>query len=196
MSTAASSPGSANGNKLDRKTVERNRRMHMKGLCLRLTSLVPPHYFEPSKDLLSQQDQLDQTAAYIKELKERIDELKAKKELLALMNIDGNTSSTPIPASFIVPVVELRELGSSNIEVVVVSGFDKNFRLCDIISVLQEEGTDVISTNISRAGDRVFHTLHAQVKVCRVGVDTTRIWQRLQEIMSFPYLCGDLQSLF
>ncbi|KAL8118306.1 transcription factor bHLH162-like [Apium graveolens] len=194
--SAASSPGS--GNKLDRKTVERNRRIHMKGLCLRLTSLVPPHHFNPSRDSLSQQAQLDQTAAYIKELKERIGELKAKKEFLDLMNIDiigGNSTSMPIPvsASFRVPVVELRELGSSNIEVVVVSGLDKNFRLCDVIRVLHEEGTDVISTNISRVGDRVFHTLHAQVKVCRVGVDTTRIWQRLQELMSFPYLCEDAQ---
>lgn len=51
MSAASSSPGSGNGNKLDRKTVERNRRIHMKGLCLRLTSLVPPHYFNPSRVL-------------------------------------------------------------------------------------------------------------------------------------------------
>lgn len=194
MNMSAASSSSRNGiNKLDRKTVERNRRIHMKGLCLRLTSLVPPHYFKPSRDMLSQQDQLDQTAAYIKELKERIDELKVKKELLAPMSMDGTMRSS-ISTSFIVPVVELRELGSSNIEVVVVSGLDKNFRLCDVISVLQEEGTDVISTNISRVGDRVFHTLHAQVKVCRVGVDTTRIWQRLQGLMSFPYLCEDLQS--
>lgn len=47
--SAASSPSSGNRNKLDRKTVERNRRIHMKGLCLRLTSLVPPHYFKPSR---------------------------------------------------------------------------------------------------------------------------------------------------
>ena len=47
--SAAASPGSATRSKLDRKTVERNRRIHMKGLCLRLTSLVPPHYFNPSR---------------------------------------------------------------------------------------------------------------------------------------------------
>lgn len=168
----------------------------MKALCLRLTSLVPPQHFNPSRDLLSQQDQLDQTAAYIKQLKERIDELKVKKEVLSLININGNINSpvSPVSASFIVPVVELRELGSSNIEVVVVSGLDKNFRLCDVVSVLQEEGTDLVSTNISCVGDRVFHTLHAQVKVCRVGVDTSRIWQRLQELMSLAYLCEDMQS--
>lgn len=34
---------------LDRKTVERNRRIHMKGLCLKLASLLPPHVCKPSK---------------------------------------------------------------------------------------------------------------------------------------------------
>ncbi|KAF5933285.1 hypothetical protein HYC85_029456 [Camellia sinensis] len=37
--------------KLDRKTVERNRRIHMKALCVKLTSLIPPNHFKPSKVL-------------------------------------------------------------------------------------------------------------------------------------------------
>ena len=35
--------------KLDRKTVERNRRIHMKALCFELASLVPSQYHKPSK---------------------------------------------------------------------------------------------------------------------------------------------------
>jgi hypothetical protein len=35
--------------KLDRKTVEKNRRVHMKDLCFKLASLVPHHFFKPSK---------------------------------------------------------------------------------------------------------------------------------------------------
>jgi len=38
--------------RLDRKTVERNRRIHMKDLCLKLASLLPPHLFKPSKVFL------------------------------------------------------------------------------------------------------------------------------------------------
>lgn len=134
-----------------------------------------------NQELLSQQAQLDQTAAYIKELKERIDELKVKKQLLTPMSSSSHTSS-PASSSFIVPVVELRELGSSNIEVVVVSGLAKNFRLCDVISVLQEEGTDVISINVSSVGDRVFHTLHAQVGyVLRIPVSNTRHYDMRKE---------------
>lgn len=136
-------------------------------LPLNILCIINNYVVHGSQESLSQQDQLDQTAAYIKELKERIDELKLKKEILALMNNDDNIPmSSPISASFRVrPVVELREIGSSTIEVLVVSGLDKNFRLCDVMSVLQEEGADVVGANISSVGDRVFHTLHAQVDI-------------------------------
>jgi hypothetical protein len=33
---------SSGGCKLERKDVEKNRRLHMKGLCLKLSSLIPP----------------------------------------------------------------------------------------------------------------------------------------------------------
>lgn len=112
--------------------------------------------------MLSQQDQLDQVATYIKGLKERIDELKVKKEVV-LMILNGNSSNNMREEGSlrIVPVVEVRELGSS-LEVVLISGLKKNFMLNQVISVLQEEGTQVTSASISTVGNRVFHTLHAQ----------------------------------
>ncbi|KAK1373245.1 Transcription factor bHLH36 like [Heracleum sosnowskyi] len=177
----------------DRKTVEKNRRVHMKQLCYQLTSLIPPHHFNLSRELLTQQDQLDQATDYIKQLKERIDELKVKKEVLALTSENCN-SSRPTSASFTMPMVELRESGSSNIEVLVVSSLENNFRLSNVISVLQEEGADVVSTNMSRVGNRVFHTVHAQAKFSRVGVDTSRILERLQELICLAYLCEHMES--
>lgn len=114
------------------------------------------------QELSAQQDQLDQAAAYIKQLKERIDELKVKKEVLTRISDNGN-SSRPLSASFTVPAVELRESGSSNIEVLIVCGIENTISLSDVISVLLQEEADVVSTNISRVGDRVFHTVHAQV---------------------------------
>lgn len=132
--------------------------------------------------MLSQQDQLDQVATYIKGLKERIDELKVKKEV-TLMSLNGNSSNKMWEEGSlrIVPVVEVKELGSS-LEVVLISGLKKTFTLNQVISVLQEEGTQVASASISTVGNRVFHTLHAQVKITRVGVDTSSISQRLQEL--------------
>ncbi|XP_058194252.1 transcription factor bHLH162-like [Rhododendron vialii] len=183
-------PTSSNSpEKLDRKTVERNRRIHMKGLCFKLTSLVPPHHFQPSKDMLSQQEQLDQVATYVKQLKERVDELKARKAI-AMGNNNNVTgtknhnkeTSSSMSEYFRSPVFELRDLGSS-LEVNLVTGLEKNFKLCEVIGILHEEGTEVVSAVFSTFGDRVFHTLHAQVRVSRVGVETSRVCQRLQELV-------------
>ncbi|KAH7856342.1 hypothetical protein Vadar_000328 [Vaccinium darrowii] len=192
----SNTPTSSNSpEKLDRKTVERNRRIHMKGLCLKLTSLVPPHHFQPSKEMLSQQEQLDQVATYIKQLKERVDELKARKAIAMGNNmntsgsgstdtnmIDREATASSMAEHFRLPVVELRELGSS-LEVNLVTGLKKNFKLCEVISVLDEEGAEVVSANFSTVGDRVFHTIHAQVKVSRVGVETPRLYQRLKDLV-------------
>ncbi|PSR95866.1 Transcription factor bHLH36 like [Actinidia chinensis var. chinensis] len=171
--------------KLDRKTVEKNRRMIMKGLCSKLISLVPPHHFKPSKEL-SQQAQLDQVALYIKQLKERVEELKVKRSLAMGDKIGTNTNNIrdTTDGSYLgFPVVfELRDLGSS-LEVTFISGLKKNFVLNEVISVLQDEGADVVSVHFSTIGDKVFHTLHAQVKVSRVGVETSRVYQRLQQLL-------------
>ncbi|XP_031120621.1 transcription factor bHLH162-like [Ipomoea triloba] len=69
--------------KPDRKTVERKRRIHMKYLCGKLVSLIPPHHFYPSKESVSQQDQLDQAATYIKALRERVEKLEKMKKKMS-----------------------------------------------------------------------------------------------------------------
>uniref|UniRef100_A0A5B6ZJP9 BHLH domain-containing protein n=1 Tax=Davidia involucrata TaxID=16924 RepID=A0A5B6ZJP9_DAVIN len=161
----------------------------MKGLCFKLTSLIPPHHFNPSKDVLSQQDQLNQAATYINQLRERIEELKGRKEA-AMNNNNNNNNNNNITDTMTIgvslPLVELRDLGSS-VEVLLISGLKKNFMLYEVISILEEEGAEVVSASFSTVGDKVFHTLHAKVKVSRVGVDTTSIYQRLQELVYFDY---------
>ncbi|OAY30890.1 transcription factor bHLH162 [Manihot esculenta] len=165
----------------DRKTVERNRRIHMKGLCFKLASLIPSHHFKHSKDMLSQQGQLDHAAAYIKHLKERIEKLKKIKE--QAMVISG-ANNNKIMMGLRLPIVELRDLGSS-IEVVLISGLKKNFMMYEVITIIEEEGAEVVSVSFSTVGDKVFHTIHAQVKICRVGVETSRVCQRLQELIDW-----------
>ncbi|KAG5522911.1 hypothetical protein RHGRI_034907 [Rhododendron griersonianum] len=141
--------------------------------------------------MLSQQEQLDQVATYVKQLKERVDELKARKAIAMgnNNNITGTknqnketSSSSSMSEYFRSPVVELRDLGSI-LEVNLVTGLEKNFKLCEVIGILHEEGTEVVSAGFSTFGDRVFHTLHAQVRVSRVGVETSRVCQRLQELV-------------
>lgn len=60
------------------------------------------------------------------------------------------------------PLLELRDLGSS-IEVMLISGLNRNFMLYEVISVLEQEGAEVVSASFSTVGDKIFHTVHAQV---------------------------------
>ncbi|XP_050225025.1 transcription factor bHLH162-like [Mercurialis annua] len=173
--------------KLDRKIVERNRRIHMKGLCFKLAALIPAHHFKHySKDMLSQHDKLDHAAEYIKQLKNRIEKLKKIKEetMRSLRPTDTNKNDIidEMIMGLILPMVELKESGSS-IEVILISGLEKKFMLYQVITILEEEGAEVVSASFSTVGDKVFHTVHAQVKILRVGVETSRVSQRLQELI-------------
>ncbi|KAL6010996.1 hypothetical protein ACLOJK_001440 [Asimina triloba] len=173
----------AAASKLERKTVERNRRMHMKSLCFKLASLVPPHY---TREALSQQDQLECAEAYIRLLKEKVDGLKQKRDLLA-KGMNGTTVSRDIGGGMMglgvrLPVIEVRDLGTS-LEVVVISGLNKNFMLCDVISAIEEEGAGVVNANFSFVGDKIFHIIHSQVTCARVGFESERVYEKLKELV-------------
>ncbi|XP_042489357.1 transcription factor bHLH162-like [Macadamia integrifolia] len=169
----------SSSSKLDRKTIERNRRMHMKGLSFKLASLIPRH-FNSSKEISSQQDRLDHAASYIKELKQRVEELKERKQ--QVMNIHGINNDTRETTSIgsNLPVLELRDMGHS-LEVTLITELNKNFMFNEVISVLTEEGAEVVNASFSVVGEKVFHTIHSQATSERVGVDTTRLCQRLKE---------------
>ncbi|XP_022735688.1 transcription factor bHLH162-like [Durio zibethinus] len=183
------SHGGDSTSKPDRKTIERNRRIHMNTLCFGLASLIPHHYFKTSKENVSQQDQLDLAAAYIKHLRERTEKLKEIKEQV-MKSMEASSSSSSIMKTtepvggLSLPVVELKDLGSS-IEVVLITGLNKNFMLYEVISILQQEGAEVVSASFSTVGGKIFHTLHARAIISRVGVETTRVCQRLQELISY-----------
>ncbi|KAL3748299.1 hypothetical protein ACJRO7_009522 [Eucalyptus globulus] len=96
--------------------------------------------------MLSQQDAAIQaTAAYINQLKERVDESKMRKELA--MRSNGRQ-----PGALV-----------SGLEVTLISGVDKNSVLSEAISILKEEGAEAVCASVSIVGDKVFHTFYAQV---------------------------------
>ncbi|XVF50307.1 hypothetical protein PTKIN_Ptkin04bG0086100 [Pterospermum kingtungense] len=179
------SGGGDSTSKADRKTIERQRRVHMKALCLKLASLIPRHRFKPSKEIVSQLDQLDLAAAYIKHLRERLEKLKEiKDQLMKSVEASSGIMNTTAPVGPCLPLVELRDMGSS-IEVVLITGLNKNFMLYEAIAILEQEGAEVVSASFSTVGGKIFHTLHAQAKLSRVGVETTRVCQRLKELISY-----------
>lgn len=112
--------------------------------------------------MLSQQDQLELAACYIKQMRERVEKLKRVKEQAITTIQTSRSGMASMMIGLRLPVIELRDFGSS-IEVVLVSGLNKNFMFYEVITVLSDEGAEVVSASYSTVGDKVFHTIHAQV---------------------------------
>ncbi|KAG9448829.1 hypothetical protein H6P81_008794 [Aristolochia fimbriata] len=178
--------------KLERKIVEKNRRLHMKSLCSKLASVIPTTLQNEVKPTTtSQQDQVDQASEYIKDLKNRIQHLKAKKDLVQSRErrVGGSfrgsfktelKMSPPAPSPSPLPVVEVREL-KSGIEVVVATGLDGTFKLSDVIVILMEEGLDVQCAGFSLGGGRgVLCNIYSQLASPRLGCDCGRLLERLK----------------
>ncbi|XP_049367204.1 transcription factor bHLH162-like [Solanum verrucosum] len=172
--------------KLDRKTQEKNRRIQMKYLSSKLFSLIPPHHHHYStKDMVTQQDQIDQAITYIEKLKERVDVLKRRKDkIIAQGTSDDSKKFMPSTScsTIKIPMIEVRELGST-IEVILVSCLRKKFTMQEVIIILEQEGAQVVTANFSTIGDKVYYTIHAQVKITRLGVDASRVYSRLQNLI-------------
>ncbi|ONK81329.1 uncharacterized protein A4U43_C01F27870 [Asparagus officinalis] len=168
------------GAKIDRKVVEKNRRIHMKSLCFKLSSLIPKDHNFP-KDALSQYDHLDQAADYIKTLRERIESLKQRKKCAMgkekYKEVGGEMSN-----EFGLPLIEVRHQDSI-LEVILITGLKKRFMFYEVIGVLEEEGAEVVNASFSVVGDKIFYTIHSQAISSRIGLEASRVSERLNELI-------------
>ncbi|KAI3914501.1 hypothetical protein MKW92_052926 [Papaver armeniacum] len=205
-SKCASSSSTCAAAAIDRKTIEKNRRSHMKSLCFKLVSLIPSTTSthdnnHSSKKDIAQIDLIDQAANYIQELTKRIDKLKRKKDLLTTTTTLPNTDSddqdfldsNAVAASTTtcssnagnnllnLPILQVRNFDSTTLEVVLITGMNKQFLYYQLITVLQEEGAEVVNASFATVDDKIFYTLHSQV---RAGVETSRICDRLKKLIS------------
>ncbi|PKI59144.1 hypothetical protein CRG98_020510 [Punica granatum] len=184
------------GKMIDRGTVERNQRDHMRGLCNELFSLLAPRHFTTSKEMLSLQSQIDEAASYIKQLRRRVEELRVRKEQAAITtsivagdhnNDNGDCQMMEQDSDELrVPILELKEVFmGSGLQVNLISKSSSNksdnnrsnfFSVsCKLIGVLQDEGAEVVDVSFVHRGSKVFYSIHAQVKILRIGIETSRI---------------------
>ncbi|KAF7151176.1 hypothetical protein RHSIM_Rhsim02G0131400 [Rhododendron simsii] len=161
----------------DRKTIEKNRRNHMKALYSKLHSLVPhrPSMVSLSLSLsmflseaMSLPDQLDEASTYIKKLEKELEEMKEKRDskmMRAGKNPNSRMMSTSSSAGMMIrsPQIEIHEMGSA-LEVVLITGLDCQPIFNEIIRLIHEEEAEVVNASFSTVGDTVFHTIH-----CKVG---------------------------
>lgn len=113
---------------------------------------------------ISQQDSLQQAADHIKKMEERLNELKRRRDLV--MGVEGSNRdmSGGTLTGLGLPIVEITDSGST-LKVVLISDSTKNAMLSDVITVLEEEGAEVVSANQYSMDDRCFYILHSQVSI-------------------------------
>ncbi|KAJ1684829.1 hypothetical protein LUZ63_016219 [Rhynchospora breviuscula] len=173
-----STGGAQGGRKMERKDRERERRQQLKELCFHLSSLISP---SNSKDVMTQKDNLDEAVTYILKLKERVEELREIRDSKSI-GIRGTKRNIPaVPP--VPPVIEVRS-EDTNLEVVLVCGLHNGFKLHQVIAILEEEGAIVKNANFSVVSDKVFYTIHSQAFSPRIGVEASRVLERLQDLVS------------
>ncbi|KAJ3694337.1 hypothetical protein LUZ60_009817 [Juncus effusus] len=181
---SSGSNSSSNGNeglspKVERKTIEKNRRMHMKNLCLKLSSLIPEdHFTNCPKDIMTQLDNLDEAASYILKLKEKIESLKEKRELEKCRI--ASDMSNEVAIGITLPIIEVR-YQETKLEVVLISSLYKKFIFHKVIRIIEEEGAEVINASLSAISDKVIYTIHSQACSSRIGLEPSQVSQRIKE---------------
>ncbi|KAJ9559593.1 hypothetical protein OSB04_004753 [Centaurea solstitialis] len=166
--------------KLERKTIEKNRRSYMKDLCNKLTSLLPSFFSKPYK-CITQDSLFDQSARYIKQLRKRVEQLKEKRdETSRLVENDGreNRGHYDQPKvncdNIMFPTVEIKEF-DGGLQVLLTSNKLKmNFTFSEVIRIVEDGGAEIVKSGYTTVGEKVFYTLHAQVKLLNTE-NVTRI---------------------
>ncbi|XP_010260225.1 PREDICTED: transcription factor bHLH36-like [Nelumbo nucifera] len=166
--------------KTDRKTVERNRRNHMKNLYSELNSLIPNH---SSKETMSLPDQLNEAANYIKKLQRKLERMKEKKENLMGINKLSRSISSGMMVGVKSPHIEIHDMGSA-LHVVLTSGLDQQFMFYEVVRLLHEEGAQIVNANFSIIDDMIFHTVHSEIGESMHGFGAARISRRLKKFVS------------
>uniref|UniRef100_A0A5B7BY14 BHLH domain-containing protein n=1 Tax=Davidia involucrata TaxID=16924 RepID=A0A5B7BY14_DAVIN len=162
----------------DRKTIEKNRRNHMKTLYSKLNSLVPQH---KSKEVVSLPDQLYEAANYIKKMQATLEKMKEKKDrLMGIEKPSASLSSGGVGLRS--PQIEIHEVGSA-LEVVLITGLDCQFMFNETIRMLHEEGAEVVNAGFSVIEDKVFHTIHSKVGESAPVNGAARISERLKKFV-------------
>ncbi|XP_077229258.1 transcription factor bHLH162-like [Tasmannia lanceolata] len=164
--------------KMDRKTVERIRRIHMKNLYSKLNSLIPS---QSSKEVAQLPNQLDEAANYIKRLEEKIEKMKERKECLMGVGKE-NKNMNKGKMIRLSPHIKIQDLGYA-LTVVLISGLDNHFIFYEAIRIIEKEGAEVVNASYSVVGDKVFHTIHSQVPESRLGFQASWISGRLKDLV-------------
>ncbi|XWS56505.1 hypothetical protein CRYUN_Cryun09bG0090900 [Craigia yunnanensis] len=135
---------------MNRNFLERERRSNMRNLFSRLFSLLPPQ-----SNRKSIPDMVELATIYINHFQSHLEELRQRR--MQLEEANRTTSER-----MIIQVVNITDSNSS-MEANLITGSDTKFSLCDIISIIEEEGAEVQSVKYNNAGNMNILSIHCQV---------------------------------
>ncbi|KAK0589872.1 hypothetical protein LWI29_019510 [Acer saccharum] len=164
--------------KAERNIKEKKRRLQMKDLYANLADLLP----DPQSNKLSVAEILKEATSYIQQLQRNGELLERKKALLKGDDDIDHKTSNIIGSSSNLPIINFTT-SDSILEVNLVSALNKNFMLYEIINVLLEEGAEVVHAAHTNAGDKSIYVVKSKAISSRIGVETSRVEERLKELI-------------
>ncbi|KAK3223316.1 hypothetical protein Dsin_010341 [Dipteronia sinensis] len=164
--------------RVERNMKERVRRKQMRNLLSQLAFLIPP----PQTSKNSVPELLEHAANYIKHFQEKVEEQKGRQEALLKESTtcDPNYKKTTSSCS---PVLNIKSWEDSYLELNLICRLNENFMLHEIISVLQQEGAEVISCTQNNAADRVIYMIRSKAICPRIGIETARVRERIKDLI-------------
>jgi hypothetical protein len=63
--------------------------------------------------------------------------------------------------------VDVRQHDDSSMDVVLICNVDRTIKLHEVITVLEEEGAEIVNANHSVAGLKIFYSIHSRVRTYR-----------------------------
>ncbi|OMO89875.1 hypothetical protein CCACVL1_07581 [Corchorus capsularis] len=143
----------------------------MKNLFSSLFSLLPP---QPKR--MSIPDMVEVARVYITRFQRHIEEL-SQRRMQYLVEEEANNRATTIP-----PVLNIMEFNSI-MEINLITGSNMAFTLSDIISIIEEEGAQVLNVTYNTAGNTNILSIRCQAVYARIGIENSRLLHRLRTMI-------------
>ncbi|XP_065876744.1 transcription factor bHLH167-like [Euphorbia lathyris] len=162
-------------NRTLRNIRERDRRIHMRNQLSNLASVLP------NQSKMSVNNLVDEATSHIKKMKRRIDQLELRR-IQAKQEYNNDPSSSSDSG---LPILKISSSDFTGLEVNLITGSSKKFKLHQVIQILQEEGAQVTSCSSTlKSDDHLFiYTIISQPMCSRIGIETEKIAERLQALI-------------
>ncbi|KAE8713913.1 hypothetical protein F3Y22_tig00110204pilonHSYRG00236 [Hibiscus syriacus] len=161
---------------MSRNLIERERRSNMRDLFSRLFSLLPP---QPARRS-SIPDRLELATEHINQLRTRLEGLEQRRSQLE--EAHRATRSTMMS-----PIINISEYSNiSGMEINLITGSELNLSLSEIITIIQEEGAQVLSLTHSKAANMNILSIRChqdEISYYINGIDRLRLLQRLSTLI-------------